>query len=147
MNPDLEIIDYDIEGAAYKDGHVVDGAYLIATVRRRAVVSDEPNSADRRVLQPAGDPTKLKVPVESLSAKDKAALFAAFESLESIVAHCAENYFVAAASDAKALDARIAAADRARDEHAAHERKIAEARAELAALDEAIAKKRVEAAP
>jgi len=122
---DLEIIDYDIEGAAYKEGVVVDGSYLLATVRRRG-------GADG---SPAGDPTRLRLDCAALSAKERAALFAAFGALEAIVAEHATAHYLAQASDPKALDATIARAALAAKEHEELEKKLETMRAQLAALE------------
>ena len=127
---DLEIIDYDVEGAAYRDGVVVDGAYLLATVRRRG----ENGS-------PAGDPTRLRLDVATLTAKERTALFAAFGALEAIVAEHATAHYLAQASDPKGLDATIAKAAAAAKEHEELERKLEAKRTELATLDQAIADK------
>ena len=128
---DLEIIDYDVEGAAYRDGLVVDGAYLLATVRRRG-------GADG---SPAGDPTRLRLDVATLTAKERTALFAAFGELEAIVAEHATAHYLAQASDPKGLDATIAKAAAAAKEHEELARKLEAKRAELATLDQAIADK------
>src|SRR5262245_3453606 len=117
---DLEVIDYDVEGAAYRDGVVVDGAYLLATVRRRVVVDDPALPPEqRKIVSPPGEAVRLRLDLAALSSAQRAALFAAFGALEAIVKDHATTHFVSQTSDQTALDARIdaaARADRAREQ-------------------------------
>jgi hypothetical protein len=145
---DLEIMNWDVEGAAYKNGAVVDGAYLVAHVRRRAEVDGQGN-----VVSPAGDPFEIKVPLSGVSSTNRATLFGAFGAVEAIVKTVATDHVTAQGADPKALDAKIQAADVALKQRAEAEQAKAELdaaadakRAELAALDEQIAAKKAAAA-
>ena len=134
MKTDLEIIDYDIEGAAFRDGDgkgpIVDGAYLTSTVKRRpsGVLGEKP-----------GDAVRLRIDLAALDPKVKADGLARFDALESWVKSVSTDHFVAQAASPAALDAKIAAAEaagKARDEaDEARTQKLAELAAMQAALD------------
>ena len=117
MELDLEIIDYDVHGAAYREGKVVDGAFLDTVVRRR----------------PDGDAMALRIDLAALDADERAELFAAFTEIEAIVSKHAHKHFARQASDPKALDKKIAAAAQASKELAQLEAAISERKALLEA--------------
>ena len=127
---DLEIINYDVEGAAYRDGVVVDGAYLLAIVRRRAVVQDG------KVTMPAGEPMPLRIDLSKLDASARGKLFDTFGTLEATVKSCCESHYAALSADPATtqqdLDTKLAAAERA-------ERRRKDAEDALAKLDAALA--------
>ncbi len=140
MTIDLEIIDYDIEGAAYRDGELVDAAYLTATIRRRATI------VDNAIVEHAGDPTPMRLDVSKLAESDRVSLFAAFHTLEQLVHRHALDHYMAHAASPAALEAQIARAAHAVKEHDEARRAIEAKQAELAALDEQLAKRRAQAA-
>lgn len=151
MGLDLEIIDYDLEGAAYRDGRVVDAAYLIATVRRRPIVD-----ANRVLVQEAGDLTRIRIPVEEIDAATRAEMFDLFTRFEALVKAQSESHIVQQMADPKALERRIeAAADADRKRETAERERLrletehAAKLAEIAKLDAEIAGKRaaIEAVP
>jgi hypothetical protein len=141
MTTDLEIIDYDLEGAAYDGtGSVVDGAFLLAKVRRRQVV------VDGAVTSPQGEVTILRLPIAEMSDKDRRKLFDAFGKLEAIVKGASEAHYAAQVSDPNALDAKISAAAIAKrekrdaeDAKALLEAELLAKRAELAEIEAAVA--------
>lgn len=142
---ELEILDYDIEGAAYNGGAVVDGAFLLATVKRRPVVD-----ASRTLVSPPGEAVRVRVDLAGLPATTRAELFEAFGGIEGLVKDIVEADFASKASGPAALDAAIAAADaaKAKAEAAAEKARVeidAKAR-EAAELDAQIATKRAELA-
>ncbi len=153
---DLEIIDYDLEGAAYKNGVVVDGAVLLVKARRNPVtvpVDPKDPEGEHKLVSPPGEVMALRLPVASLKPAERKRLFAAFTEHELVVKILIEAHYDSEVQDAKALDEKIAAAARATavtelatKEHARVVAETERATKEHAALEAAIEAKRNELA-
>ncbi len=128
---DIELIDYDVEGAAYKDGVVVDGAYLLATVKRRptpGVLGEKP-----------GDAVRLRIDLAGLDDKTRGRLLAAFGALEAAVLDVATAEYVAHAASPSVLDAKIDAAVRAQKDLEAAQKSLEAKHQELAEVEAKLA--------
>jgi hypothetical protein len=159
MPVDLELVDYDVEGAARDaSGVLVDGVYLLAHVKRREVVepdatipvplddkgrptivTDE-NGVALRTVTPAGPLTRLRIPLAGHA--NKSAILTAFASFEALVLANAGAAYEAEAASPEALDVKIQAAADAvalvetkRREEAELDARLAAKRAELAATE------------
>lgn len=119
-----ELVKYDLMGAAWRDGHIVD-AHAIVDVE--VVLHPEtPEEADApRSLDPLILPHIL---VSSLSEEDRTALYAAWETVESIIERAARTTHAALVASPKMIDERISAATRA--DEARKEAEAAATRAE-----------------
>lgn len=116
----LEVMEWDLEGAAFKDGTVVEFAYVVGRVRRLA-------DGD----SPAGSPFEVKVPFASVDPSTRSLLMSSFQVAEAAFASALEAHVSASASDASSLDAKIAAADVAAKDLAERQKRISELDAEI----------------
>ncbi len=140
MAIDLEILDYDLEGAAYKDGRVVDGHALHVKFKRR------PTVVDGVMTEGPGDTVPDRILVSDMTPDERARLFAAFQEIEAVaMAHAQASYDRHVASP-KRLDEQIGAATRAAKELEQHGKALAKKQAELAGHDAALEAKRAELA-
>lgn len=131
-----ELVKYDLMGAAWRDGHVVDAHAIVdVEVTIHPETPEEVNA--HRSLEPLRLPHIL---VSSLSEGDRTALFAAWEAVESIIERAARATHAELVASPQAIDEKISAAARA-DEA----RKEAEARAVAAEARAAAAEARLAA--